>query len=219
MDDERKGFLDQLKQAFQSQKEQPRYKKLLVYAVVVLTLGVGLMVFGNFNQGPTDQAAPVFTKTENIDSEPTFGQEKSTEPNTMTEYERKYETELKETLEGIIGVDNVSVMVNLDATESKVYEKNMTTQSQLTNETDREGGKRQVEDMSKDETVVIVRSGDQENPIVVKTVKPTIRGVLIVAKGAENIKVKKMITEAVTKVLDVPVHKVSVLPKKFEEES
>lgn len=43
--------------------------------------------------------------------------------------------------------------------------------------------------------------------------KPKIVGVLVVAKGAEDIKVKTMIVEAVTRALDVPSHRVSVQPK------
>jgi stage III sporulation protein AG len=88
------------------------------------------------------------------------------------------------------------------------------TRSQRTDETDREGGKRNVEDQSIDEKVVIVREGDKEAPIVVRTDKPAVRGVLIVAKGADNIEVKKMIINAVTRMLGVPSHRVSVLPKK-----
>lgn len=88
------------------------------------------------------------------------------------------------------------------------------TQKQSTDETDREGGKRKVEDISTDEKLVIVRSGDQEKPVVVKTEKPKIRGILVVAKGADNIEVKKWIIEAVTRSLDVPSHRVAVLPKK-----
>jgi stage III sporulation protein AG len=51
-------------------------------------------------------------------------------------------------------------------------------------------------------------------PVVVETKKPDIRGVLVVAKGAENIQVKKWIVEAVTRVLGVSSHRVSVVPKK-----
>jgi stage III sporulation protein AG len=49
---------------------------------------------------------------------------------------------------------------------------------------------------------------------VVEYQKPAIRGVLVVAKGAENIQVKKWIIEAVTRSLDVPSHRVAVMPKK-----
>jgi stage III sporulation protein AG len=104
--------------------------------------------------------------------------------------------------------------VNVDATEKKVLEKNVVVQSQKTEEVDREGGQRTVEDQSKDEQLVIIRDGEKEVPIVIETKKPAIRGVIVIAKGADNIQVKKWILESVTKLLDVPVHRVSVMPKK-----
>ena len=54
----------------------------------------------------------------------------------------------------------------------------------------------------------------KEGPIISETKKPSVRGVLVVAKGAENIQIKKWIIEAVTRSLDVPSHRVSVMPKK-----
>ena len=56
-------------------------------------------------------------------------------------------------------------------------------------------------------------------PVVIETKKPAIRGVLVVAKGADNIQVKKWIIEAVTRSLDVPSHRVAVMPKKTKGES
>ncbi len=64
-----------------------------------------------------------------------------------------------------------------------------------------------------DEQLVIIRNGDKEVPIVIETKKPEIRGVVVVAQGAENIEVKKWIIEAVTRALGVPSHRVAVMPK------
>lgn len=60
----------------------------------------------------------------------------------------------------------------------------------------------------------MVQKGETDEPLVVETMKPKIRGVLVVAEGAENIEVKKWIIEAVTRVLDVPSYRVAVMPKK-----
>ena len=121
---------------------------------------------------------------------------------------------MKESLETIAGVEEVKVVIYVDSSEKKVYERNKTTQKQVTEETDQEGGKRTVEDTSVDEQLVLVKKGDKEGPIVSETHKPSVRGVLVVAKGAENIQIKKWIIEAVTRSLDVPSHRVSVMPKK-----
>lgn len=145
--------------------------------------------------------------------------EEPRELNTMADYETHYETQLARALENVLGVTNVTVMVNIAESEKIVYKNNTNTKEQFTEESDREGGTREVQDKSKEEQVVIIRNGDKEEALIVKTEKPDIRGVLVVANGVENIQIKTWIVEAVSRVLDVPQHRVSVLPRKSEEES
>jgi len=108
----------------------------------------------------------------------------------------------------------VDVMVNLESTPELVVEKNRNIRSSTNQEMDKEKATRNQNDQSRDEQLVIIQGGKQDQPVVVKTLKPRVRGVLVVAKGADNIQVKAWITEAVQKVLDVPAYKISILPKK-----
>lgn len=142
-----------------------------------------------------------------------FGSGEKESDGSMRGYEDRYENQLKEALDQIVGVSDVYVVVNVEATESKVYEKNESTKIQSTDEEDKEGGKRSIEDKSREEEIVIVNNGEKEVPIVKEIKKPKVTGVLVVAKGADNIQIKKWIIEAVTRALDVPSHRVSVLPK------
>ncbi|REJ25459.1 MAG: stage III sporulation protein AG [Bacillaceae bacterium] len=183
------------------------------FMLILLTLGIAFMLIGSFLSGESKTVETINTAAEEEDVEPAFKQTTS-EKGTIERYEQEYANELKGALQSISGVGEVEVIVNVDSSSESVLEKNRSIQNQTTDETDREGGKRQVEDKSVDEQVVIIRKGDQESPIVVKTEKPKIRGVLVVAKGAENVQIKKMITDAVTRVLDVDSHRVAVLPKK-----
>jgi stage III sporulation protein AG len=183
--------------------------KLHPYFVVVLLVGAGLMIVSNMYSTGNDDYVSTLTDEPDVAA---FGQ--SSTPKTMADYEDHYENQLREILEEAVGISDVSVMINLDATETKIHEFNMKKQTQNTDETDSQNGKRKVKDVSNDKQVVIIRVGDKEMPVVVKTEKPVVRGVIIVAKGADNIQVKQWIVEAVTRVLNVPAHKVSVLPKK-----
>lgn len=218
MNEKKKEFGSWLKGLFKtSNDEKPKDKNFQKYLLIVLAIGIAFMLISNLlhSQSSTETAVPVLGGADPAEKDAAvFGQKKLEGSSEMVDYEATYENQLKEALEHIVGVEDVTIMINLDATETKVLEKNTVVQSQQTDEVDREGGKRTVEDMSRDEQVVIVRSGEQETPIVLKTKKPEIRGVLVVAKGAENLKVKQMVIEAVTRVLDVPNHRVSVLPKK-----
>ncbi|WP_246944588.1 stage III sporulation protein AG [Bacillus pinisoli] len=221
MDKKNNQFFHWLQSLFKksSNDQQTSDKRLSKYhyAIAILAVGISFMLVSNMltdssSSAPSGELA-VFNQDDPKD-QPTFGKESSDSEDVLREVENHYETQLKEILQSAVGVDEVDIMVNLDATESKVFEKNVTTQTQITDETDREGGKRKVEDTSTDEQLVIIRNGDTETPVTIKIKKPEVRGVLIVANGADNIQVKKNIIEAVTRVLDVPSHRVSVLPKK-----
>jgi len=133
----------------------------------------------------------------------------------MEAYEQYYENMLRDILEAIVGVGDVSVMVNVDATPEQVFEKNTRKSTQLTRESDRQGGSRTVEDTSVDEEVLRMMQGSKEDPVVVKTLKPKIRGVVVVARGADNPTIKQWIYDVVSRSLDVPPHRISVVPKKI----
>lgn len=186
------------------------------YFLILLLVGIMFMLLNDFllkDQKEEDAAIASKQIVEQQEEVETF-REKTNKKWTIQDYEEKFENQLKTALEDMTGVGEVTVLVNVEATERKVYESNAVLKNQITSETDKQGGKRTVEDQSKDEQLVIVRDGDKEIPIISETRKPDIKGVLIVAKGADNIQVKKWIIEAVTRALDVPSHKVSVVPKK-----
>lgn len=196
-----------------SDKKSGKYQ----YMILVLCIGAAFMIVGNVlfsdKSAPLDSKAVTASQSETSEVE-AFSLKKDSNNKTISGYEEEYEKQLKKALEEMLGVDDVMVVVNIDSTDKKVLEKNKVTKSQTTEEKDNEGGERKVQDTSTDEQLVIIREGEKEVPIVVEYQKPAIRGVLVVAKGAENIQVKKWIIEAVTRALDVPSHRVAVMPKK-----
>src|SRR5690625_3965559 len=131
----------------------------------------------------------------------------------MEQLANGYQQDLETMLNKIQGVSEAEVMVNLDSSDVKVYERNLISGTQTTNEEDQSGGTRQVEDRTEDTQVVLVRQGDTEKPLLVQTKRPEVRGVFVVAKGAEQPSVKSWIIEAISSVLDVPSHRISVMPK------
>lgn len=221
--DNEKGPFTWIKKMLSKDGQPDKKNGKFQYLLLVLLFGAAIMLVSNilFNENASTEEMSVFKNGEEAkqgEEVPAFGQKQSGGNDEIANYEKAYEAQIKEALDSIVGVDDVTVVVNVDATEKKVLEKNKTTQTQTTDETDREGGKRKVEDQSQEEQLVIVRNGEKEVPIVLETKKPEIRGVLVVAKGAENIQVKRWIIEAVTRALDVPSHRVSVMPKKTKGE-
>ncbi|MBB6635530.1 stage III sporulation protein AG [Cohnella thailandensis] len=128
--------------------------------------------------------------------------------------EQTLEGRIKSMLENVVGVGTVDVLITVDSTEEKVVEQNENYQSRITNEEDRNGAKRHITEVDRQGQVVLYEVSGGETPIVVKILKPKIRGVLIVAKGAENATVHRIVAEAVARGLDVPLHRISVVPRK-----
>ena len=217
---EKKGPFDWIKDKFFQTGEQKVTEKKggkLQYFFILLLAGVAFMLITNIWQSSSKKSSAVSLNT----SAPpksvaafSTSSKKQSKALTGKDYEERYQNELKDTLSQIAGVGAVDVVVNVDASESKVYEKDSTIHNQTTTESDQKGGERKIEDLSKDEKLAIVRQGDKEVPLVTETKKPKITGVLVVAEGAGDITIKALIKEAVSTALDVPSYRVSVMPKK-----
>lgn len=187
------------------------------YVIIIALIGVLLILLSNMIQ-PNKQKSDDVVNDELVEEAEEVGSTKdqdssSTLLSEVSDMEQHYEKSLQTMLNEITGVSEVEIMVNIDSTNVHVYEKDLIVGTQTTEETDKSGGERQVKDDTKETTLVYVRKGDQEVPVRVQTKKPDVRGVFIIAKGADNATIKKWIVESVSKVLDVPTYQVSVMPK------
>src|SRR5699024_11674588 len=104
--------------------------------------------------------------------------------------EKTYEADLEKMLEKIKGISKVEVMVNLDSTKVDVYEKNLISGKQTTDESDTNGGKRIVEDDTEETQTVLVREGDKEVPLKVKTKNQKVKDGLVIANGLNEARAK-----------------------------
>ncbi|WP_019532740.1 stage III sporulation protein AG [Paenibacillus ginsengihumi] len=147
-------------------------------------------------------------------AQPAFGSG-GDERTSFREYEEAYQNQLKSILTKVAGVGEVEVLVTIESTEEIVVERSTQESQQITNEKDQQAATRHITNVTRSGEVVIYEvSGGGRQPLVTKYIKPKIRGVLVVARGAENLTVKKMISEAVERGLDVPPHRISILPRK-----
>lgn len=140
-------------------------------------------------------------------------EENNTKVNTTAStYEDKQKIELTNILRKIDGVGEVDVMINFESGEEKVAAYDSTNQTTKTEETDTNGGKR-VSDQQNDITKVVMSSESGGNsPVILKTYKPKVIGVVIAAEGAESSKVRYDIEKAVSSLYGISVEKVNVYP-------
>lgn len=131
-----------------------------------------------------------------------------------TPQERDYQQQLQKELEGILtgieGAGRVRVMLTLDDEAETVYACNEETSRRATSEEDSQGGVREQVEYDSRGQLVIVQSGNQEKPVIVKIIRPRVRGVLVVAAGADNPLIRERLLHAVQGVLDVPAYKITI---------
>ena len=194
----------------------PKRKNTLLWVVMVGLLGAALMILNAFMNVKeldpinTGRASPPVSKE-------TFVGSSSKENNSFHEYEQAYGDQLKSILQKIVGVGEVEVLVTIESTEEMTVDKNYNDNQTMTTERDNGGATRNISQVTRSGEVVVSQVSGDQKPLVLKYIKPKIRGVIVVAKGAENLTVKKMIIEAVERGMDVQASKISILPRKTGE--
>ncbi|GAV11029.1 stage III sporulation protein AG [Paenibacillus sp. NAIST15-1] len=188
-------------------------------------VGAALILFGSFQpqgsgggwfggKGSADKEPPAVGA---FDSMETKNSSDKASSNVFESIEQSFEARVKGILEGIVGVGQVDVLVTIDSTEELIVQRNFKDNQQQTEETDSNGGKRHTTQYTRDGQIVTLESSGNQAPIVTKRIKPKVRGVIVVAKGAENATVKKMVVDAVEKGLNVPAYRISVVPRKIAQ--
>lgn len=187
--------------------------------IIIGLIGVAFMLFNSFvhvkkiDTGSVGREPPAASMAGSTSSEDGGASGNSS----FDSIEAEMESKTRDILEKIVGVGSVDVMVTVDSTEETVYQRNMKDSQQSTDETDAGGGTRHITEYTRDGEIVTFEASGSQQPIVTKVVKPQIRGVLVVAKGAENKIVKQLIIDAVEKGLNVPSYRISVAPRKQAE--
>lgn len=133
---------------------------------------------------------------------------------TDNSYKTKMETQLEEVLKSIDGIDSANVMLTLQTTEEDVILKEIKNTKEITLENDSQGGTREIESDSVEETVCYSDiSGEMSEPYVTYTKLPKVEGVLIVVGGESAGTLRTQIVKAVQALFDVESHKVVVIKK------
>ena len=121
---------------------------------------------------------------------------------TATSYSENIETRLENVLSKLSGVSFVEVFIYVTQSEEVVYL------------TDKDTTKTSTNGDSVKETTVFNKDGSSSSAVVVVTKYPKIEGVLIVAGGAADVKLKLKIIDAVSCILCIAQTNIEVLEGK-----
>ena len=197
------GVIDELKDMITGNGENGnKNTSLLRNIIIVGMVGTLLLLFGNVfvNTGNENQKSPVTSVSKEkviLDSD----------------YESSLTNDLEEIIALIKGVGKVKVKIYISKYAEYEYEYNRNQTNKVTSETDQNGGERKIaEDNIESELVIITDAVGNDKPVIRKKTLPDIEGVLIVAQGAEISLIKYEIIKSVSNLLNIPIHKINVLP-------
>src|SRR5699024_4155687 len=94
---------------------------------------------GSKNEADIEQPSMSIKESSSSSSSPTASKSEDDSDSSLSDVndlEKNYEKDLRDMLENIDHVSNVEVMINLDSTKIKVYEDNLITSQQTTDETE-----------------------------------------------------------------------------------
>lgn len=180
-------------------------KKLIENTVIVIIVGVIIIIAGStlFKVKGTDAS-----QKETVPKAIVSG-------NLAVSGESEDESRLKVLLSQMKGVGNVDVMITYTTSSENVPAYDTKKNQSGTQEKDSGGGTRNISQEEYDSTLAYEDSSDGgKKPVILKEIEPEVKGVLVVADGADNAEVREKICSSVMVVLDVPAHKVQVVQRK-----
>ena len=180
-------------------------KKYVANIVVLLAIAIiALILTGDF-----------FTKNTNIkDNAKKVDRDTFVQDNDMFKTEETIiEERLKQILGKIKGSGEVEVMITFDMGSEIIPASNTVEIKDVSEEKDASGGTRTVQTQNTTENIVISSDNSGNKPLVLREIKPQVRGVIVVAEGAEDIEVKMRLYDAVKTVLQVSGDRVQVYAK------
>lgn len=143
----------------------------------------------------------------------------SQENNTMEASKDEIERKLEDILEKIDGAGDVKVMITYQDSGTQVVEKDKNTSENSLEESDSTGGVRSTKEQQLQESTVYEEADAGNTPFVSKELLPKVEGILIVASGGDNQKVKQNISEAVLALFQVEAHRIKIVKMSGLEDS
>ncbi len=166
-------------------------------------LGIGLLVLG----GVVDH--------QSINSNPKISNEVIKNPVPVNRsYEEVAEGKLTNILSQVKGAGAVIVNITWENSSTQEHAKNITTESKTIQEKDTAGGVRSTTETKESTQILVGKENGIDRPVLVREIKPMIKGVLVIADGAYDSNVKASLTKAVESGLGIPSYKITVLAQK-----
>ena len=184
-----------------------KVENLIFFVVMLVLLVIGINYIWFNDSGSGDDVN--FDNVKHITDDTV--KEKATTVYSDNIYNENLDKRLESILSKVNGVSNVSVLITYSNNTKIVPVYNIEDSETVTNETDSDGGKRDITEKSYTKEVVYDEKSNTKTVIVETSINPTISGVIVVADFGNDISIKQQIISAVATVANISEYKVQVL--------
>lgn len=126
---------------------------------------------------------------------------------TSEEYIKQLEVKLNNIISKIEGVGRSEVLITMENGVENVY---ANSEKKTTNSSENISGKMSTRDDTQKD-IVVIDTHEGKKALMVTQKEPTIKGVLVVCDGADNVSVVEKVTDAVSKSLNIKKNRLSVV--------
>jgi stage III sporulation protein AG len=123
------------------------------------------------------------------------------------------ENKLQAILSKIKGAGKVDVMITFYSGNEYIPAVDVNTSENSTQEKDKEGGSRVVKQTDIENSTIYEEVDGAKKPFIIKEILPKVKGVVVVADGAEDAEVKANLAKATEALLDIAAHKIQVFER------
>lgn len=201
--------MDQFKklvEKIKSMTESKNKKKLIENSVIAIIIGIILIItagtfFGGGGKKGTEEKQQESKGTELVSKQ------------LIQEDSSSIQKEMEAILSQVAGAGKVDVMITYETGKESVPATNVKRNDNSTQEKDTSGGTRDITQNDFESNVVYEEGQGTKKPIILKEIQPKVKGVVIIADGADNPVVKENLCNAAKVLLDVEMHKIEVLQR------
>lgn len=183
-------------------------KKMIENAVIIVIIGVIIIIAG----GTFFKSSP-----KKVEDDKSIEKEAVETGGKVTSADEKDETEKKieNVLTQIDGAGKVNVLITYCSGKEIIPAYDSKTNENDVQEKDSGGGTRNTRQNNAENQIVFEEGqSGTKRPIILKELQPVVKGVVVVADGADEGSVKDNLLRAVQALLDVPIHRIQVFPRK-----
>ncbi|MFY9114005.1 MAG: hypothetical protein WAO23_02035 [Dethiobacteria bacterium] len=172
--------------------------------IILLVVGIGILLLSSLFKTSTERRQPdPESRANEVMGIPGLDRSGS-----------EIEREIAGILNKIEGISNAAVFLTVESGPELIIADISEGSERKTTEEDSDGGSREiVENNRKDGYVILRETGGGERPLVIYERKEQYRGVLVVASGVEDMRLKAQVIEALSSLLGLPHHRIVVLPR------